>query len=410
MMIPDNFRMAIGSLRSARLRSFLTMLGIIIGVASVVTTVSLGEGIKHQVSGQLNSLGSDLITVRPGKISEQGQGAAIGSLNVFSAGLGSGSLSEADLQTVRQTSTIREAVPFSLISGVPSVEGHSFDKGLILATNGNVPELLNQKVEFGAFIKDDESDRQVAVIGASAADAIFQEVAPIGKTMQIRGQDFIIRGVLEKTTTNPLTPGPDFNNTIFIPYNIGKSLSGGTAPIYQILAKPTNPEHTQGAITDLTNNMKASHGGQEDFSVLDQKDNLKVTNEVVGLLTKLIGGIAAVSLLVGGIGIMNVMLVSVSERTREIGIRKAVGATTRQIRTQFLIEAVVLSVWGATIGLLIAGFVNIALRVSTHFEPVITWQVVAIAAGVSVLVGVIFGAAPAFKAARKDPIEALRSM
>jgi ABC-type antimicrobial peptide transport system permease subunit len=193
MMIPDNFRMAIGSLRSARLRSFLTMLGIIIGVASVVTTVSLGEGIKHQVSGQLNSLGSDLITVRPGKISEQGQGAAIGSLNVFSAGLGSGSLSETDLQTVRQTSTIREAVPFSLISGVPSVAGHSFDKGLILATNGNVPELLNQKVEFGAFIKDGESDRQVAVIGATAADALFQEVAPIGKTMQIRGQDFIVR-------------------------------------------------------------------------------------------------------------------------------------------------------------------------------------------------------------------------
>jgi putative ABC transport system permease protein len=137
---------------------------------------------------------------------------------------------------------------------------------------------------------------------------------------------------------------------------------------------------------------------------------LKVTNEVVALLTKLIGGIAAVSLLVGGIGIMNVMLVSVSERTREIGIRKAVGATTRQIRTQFLIEAVVLSVWGATIGLLIAGFINVALRVATHFEPIITWQVVAIAAGVSIVVGIVFGAAPAFKAARKDPIEALRSM
>lgn len=408
MMLSDNFRMAFASLRSARLRSFLTMLGVIIGVASVVTTVSLGEGVKRQVSGQLDKLGSDLITVRPGKLTDGGS-TAIGSLNLFSAGLGSGSLSEVDLKTIRDTDGVKEAVPLSLISGVPSVHDRKFEQGLIIATNGNLPSVLHQTVEYGVFFNPSEDERKVAVIGSTVAEQLFQERVPIGRTLQIRGEDFIVRGILEATDVSPFTPGSNYNDAIFIPYGAGKAVSDGTAPIYQILAKPSHSDNVQTAITDIDNNLAKTHGGQRDFSVLGREDNLAVTNEVVVLLTSFIGGIAAVSLLVGGIGIMNVMLVSVSERTREIGIRKAIGATSRQIRTQFLIEAVVLSVWGAIIGLLAAGFINFILRVTTDFHPVITWQVIGLAAVISVLVGALFGAAPAFKASRKDPIEALRS-
>lgn len=409
MMIPDNFRMAVASLRSAKLRSFLTMLGVIIGVASVVTTVSLGEGVKRQVSGQLDLLGGDLITIRPGQTPETGSGSGLGSFGILSSGMGIGSLTELDLKTVRDTDGVRDAVPLSLINAVPSARDKKYEHGLVLATNGNLPSVLNQKVEFGVFFNPSEDDRQVAVIGASASAELFRESAPIGKTIQIRGQDFIVRGILEETAASPFNPGPDFNNAIFIPYTAGKNLNDNVAPIYQILAKPKKANEVDIAISGISANLEKVHGGQRDFTILGREDNLAVTNEVVVLLTSLIGGIAAVSLLVGGIGIMNVMLVSVSERTREIGIRKAIGATSRQIRTQFLIEAVVLSLWGAVIGLLVSGVINFMLRVTTEFQPVITWQTIGIAAAVSILVGAVFGAAPAFKASRKDPIEALRS-
>lgn len=408
MMISDNFRMAVASLRSAKFRSFLTMLGVIIGVASVVTTVSLGEGVKRQVSGQLDLLGSDLITIRPGQATDS-SGPGIGSLGILTTGMGSGSLTELDLKTVRDTEGVRDAVPLSLINAVPSAKDKKYEQGLVLATNGNLPSVLNQKVEYGTFFNPNEDDRQVAVIGANASARLFNETAPIGKSIEIRGQVFAVRGILEETAVSPFNPGPDFNNAIFIPYTAGKNLNDNVAPIYQILAKPNRSGEVSNAIASINNSLEKAHGGQRDFTILGRDDNLAVTNEVVVLLTGLIGGIAAVSLLVGGIGIMNVMLVSVSERTREIGIRKAIGATSRQIRTQFLIEAIVLSLWGAFIGLLVSGVVNFLLRVTTDFQPVITWQTIGIAAAVSVLVGAIFGAAPAFKASRKDPIEALRS-
>jgi putative ABC transport system permease protein len=407
MMISDNFRMAWNSLRSSRLRSFLTMLGIIIGVASVVTTVSLGEGVKRQVAGQLNQLGSDLITIRPGRSSSN----ALSSVNVFSDNVVAGSLNEHDIETIRKTEGVKHAVPLSVVTGEVKTAERSYDKGLVIGTSHELSEVINRKVEFGNFFGSGDSSRHVAIIGTKVAEDLFQEAIPMGKTMQIRGQDFQVRGVLENFETSPLTPGTNFNEAIFIPYESGKAISSDAAPpIYEILAKPTDAHKAQATIGAINDALKSAHKGETDFTVLNQQDSLAITNSVVLLITSLISGIAAVSLLVGGIGIMNVMLVSVSERTREIGIRKAIGATSRQIRTQFLIEAVVLSIWGAVIGMALAGLVNLILRITTDLQPVITWQVVAIAGAVSLVVGIVFGVTPAFKAARKDPIEALRGV
>jgi ABC-type antimicrobial peptide transport system permease subunit len=206
-----------------------------------------------------------------------------------------------------------------------------------------------------------------------------------------------------------LSLATDFNDTIFIPYSTVKTLTQDNAQLYQILAKPERPDQLDSTVLSINDSLKAEHKGQQQFTVLRQDQSLAVTNTILDLLTKLIAGIAAVSLLVGGIGIMNVMLVSVAERMHEIGIRKALGASNRQIALQFMSEAIVLSMAGALIGILLSLAINFTLRMTTSLTPILTWQVVAGAALVSLAVGIIFGTAPAVKAARKDPIDALRN-
>jgi ABC-type antimicrobial peptide transport system permease subunit len=406
-MIFANVKIAMASIRGSRWRSILTMLGIIIGIVSVVTTVSLGEGVKKQVSQQINQLGSDLITIRPGKTVTRDENGNITGVN-FIAGIGGSNLSENDLEIVKKTENMRVVSQLSIITGIARIDDREFSGGFIVATNESMPEILNQKVEYGSFFGAGDTHKHVAVIGRRVAEQLFQENVPIGKSLQIRGESFIVRGVFEDFPSNPLSPGSDFNGAIFIPYEIGKTLTGGNAQIYQILAKPDNPDIIKQTIRDLTERLKSAHGGEEDFTILKQDESLSITGNILNLMTSMIAGIAAISLLVGGIGIMNIMLVAVTERTREIGIRKAIGATNRQILGQFLIEAMVLSVWGGIIGIALSAVANFLIRIFTDLQPVITLQVVAVATLVSVSVGIIFGIAPALKAARKDPIDALR--
>lgn len=406
-MLGANIKIALASIRSAKWRSFLTMLGIIIGVVSVVTTVSLGEGVKKQVASQINNLGSDLITIRPGKTVVRDQSGKITGVN-FLSGVGVSTLTEQDVEIVKRVPGVKVAVPLNLITGVAKTESSEFASGLIIGTTSQIPELLNQKVEFGEFFKLKDEGRFVAVIGRTVADELFGEFAPIGKTIMVRGQSFIVRGVLEQVETSPLTPGPNFNSAIFIPYVGAKSLTGNGNQIYQILVKGDDPSRASDLALAITTALKNTHGGEEDFTVLKQEESLAITSNILNYLTSLIAGIAAISLLVGGIGIMNIMLVAVSERTHEIGIRKAVGATNRQILGQFLIEAVVLSVLGGIIGVVFSALANILVRIFTSLQPVMTLPVILLATGVSVVVGIIFGITPALTAARKDPIQALR--
>jgi ABC-type antimicrobial peptide transport system permease subunit len=405
MLVNENVKMALASLRTARWRSFLTMLGIIIGVASVVTIVSLGEGVQRQVSKRINYVGKDLITIRPGVAKPNETQLPIS--NLLGAQPGS-KLSEGDVKVVQGTPSVTSVVPFSVVGGIAEVEGRQLQGGTIIATNDRLPEVLNQKVEFGSFFSKGDVSRHVAVIGKKVAEELFQENVPTGRVLKIRDQEFLVRGVFERIPSDPLSPDVDYNRAIFIPFATASQIDGTSPPIYQVLARAHSESAAGRAISDITVRLKNAHAGQADFTVRRAQENLETTTTILKLITQMIGGIAAISLLVGGIGIMNIMLVSVTERTREIGVRKALGATNRQILSQFLIEAAMLSFVGGLLGVIVSLLANVCLRIFTNLEPVITWPIMAIATGVALLVGIVFGLMPAVRAATKDPIDALR--
>jgi putative ABC transport system permease protein len=404
-MISGNTRLALHTIKGAKWRSFLTMLGVIIGVASVIVTVSLGEGVKRQVSSQINQFGGDLITVRPGKPRPDNQGGIMG-VNIFNAV--NTSFAENDLKVIDRTDGVTQSAPLSLLSAVPRYEDRDFTAGIVVGTSSDLPELINHKVQYGSFFSVGEEGRKVAVLGPTAAQELFQENVPVGKSFQMRGEEFIVRGVFEEFERNPITPQADFNNAVFVPYVTGKSLTDGNAQIFQIFAKARSVDEVNTVRENIRTSLTASRDNQEDFSILTQGQAVQETSATLSLITAMIAGVAAISLLVGGIGIMNIMLVSVTERTHEIGIRKAIGATNQQIMRQFLTEAVVLSLVGSVIGVVLSLIANFLIRLFTSLEPTVNLWVAGIAVGVALLVGIIFGVAPAINAARKDPIQALR--
>ena len=404
-----NLKTAINSVRASKWRSLLTMLGIIIGIVSVVTVVSIGEGVKRQVVSQINQQGKGLITVRPGQLVTRDDKGKIIGVNLFSGFSTAGALNDNDVKVSRQTKGVKRAVPLSIVAGTVNNGGKAFNNITVIGTTSDLPTVLKQEVEFGGFFSEKDDNQNGAIIGTDVAAEVFGNEVPLGESFTFHDQEFIVRGVFKEFQNATLSLDTDFNSAIFIPYPVARELTQNNAPIYEILVQPGNPEAADTVAASLKKNLKTAHGNQEDFTVLGQNESLGVTSNIVNLMTRLIAGIAAISLLVGGIGIMNVMLVSVTERMNEIGIRKAIGATSRQIMSQFLIEATVLSVLGGIIGVAASIIVNFLLRITTNIEPVISWQVVAVAAGVSLVVGIVFGTAPALKAARKDPIEALRN-
>lgn len=408
-MLNDNLRMALTSIRSSRLRSFLTSLGVIIGVFSVVTSISLADGLKNQVISETNKLGNDVLTIRPGRPVHTGENGLVSEINVLGPSSTGAVLAGKDLATIRDADGVKETVPLNLVSGVPLFNGKTMNDAVIIGTTPQLPDILSQNVEFGNFFGSYDGNKNVAVIGASVAEDLFGENVPIGQTFSIRGKSFAVLGVFERYKTASISQGIDFNNAIFIPYDTAKNINNGVALSYEILARVDNVNNIDQAESSIKSGLKQSHGGQEDFTIFQSGDTQAVTGSVLSLITTMVLGIAIISMIVGGIGIMDIMLVSVSERTREIGIRKAVGATNHQIRKQFLLEAAVLSAWGAFIGILLSGVFNVIIRVTTNLQPVISWQAVLLALFISVIFGVIFGTVPAVQASRKDPIDALRS-
>jgi putative ABC transport system permease protein len=394
------------SVGGAKLRNFWTMLGVIIGVASVITVVAIGQGVKQQISGQIHHIGKDIISVRPALLQAGGTQANSNLLSGLSV---SGSLTPRDVSIVGHTKGVTATAPLAIVSGdVRGVHG-GYKDGFVIGTSGDLSGLLNQSMAYGTFLSDADMGSNTAVIGRHAADALFDEDVPLGQSLTIHGEQFIVRGIFNDFTATPLSQQANFNNAIFIPYDVAESLTNNSAPTYEILSKAQSSGQTKVVAAAIEHNLKRAHGGQDDLLVKEGSQSLAASDSILDLLTRMIAGVAAISLVVGGIGIMNVMLVSVAERMHEIGIRKAVGATNRQILSQFIIEASVLSVSGGIIGIVLAYAIDLLLRITTSLQPVITWQIVVLASGVSLLVGLVFGSVPALKAARKHPIEALRS-
>lgn len=400
-----NLKMAVETLRHNKARSFLTMLGIVIGVMAVVLVVSIGQGVKQQIAKQIDQFGPDIITVRPGA---QAQGFDTASLLSGNGLPGSSSvlLNAADVDTVSHTPGVTYAVPLAIASG--SAKGdHELKSPLVIATTDKLPDALKQPMASGVFF-DPEAGRRTAVLGAAVAGKLFDDDAPLGQAMTYRGQEFIVTGVLKPFSSAPLSLSANFNNAIFVPYAAAQTLNGGNLAVYQILVKAGSVSAASSLAQTIDDRLVADHGGSDQISVLTADKSSQSSNEIIHLLTLLTIGVAIIAFVVGGIGIMDVMLVSVTERMHEIGLRKAIGATKRQIMKQFMAEAFVLSAVGGVIAVALSAAVVGLMRVYTSLQPVIVWQVMVIAPLLAIAVGILFGTAPAIKAARKDPIEALR--
>lgn len=407
-LINDNTRMALASIKSNKTRSFLTMIGIIIGVSSVIMTISMGEGIRRQVMDTNQATNDHLISVRSGSITTRDSNGNIADVN-YLASLGNNTLTEQDYESLKNLPTTGSIAPLSTISGIPSnFEGQEYKDATIIATTSRLPDLIDQKVLYGGFFNDDNSGKNSVVIGKRVAEELFNENVPLGKLITIRGQDFVVGGVFDEFKSNPLSSVADLNKAIFMSYPTAKTITNSNPAIYQILITPKEGVSLDQLRLAITEQLLKNHGGQEDFTVLKASETELVARKTVSAATTFVSAIAAISLVVGGIGIMNIMFVSVTERTREIGVRKSLGATNRQIYSQFLVEASVVSTVGGLIGVLVAVLGNLAVRLSSELQPVITWQIILLSVGVSIAVGIVFGTAPAIKAARKDPIESLR--
>jgi ABC-type antimicrobial peptide transport system permease subunit len=398
----------IDSVRGSKLRNFWTVLGVIIGVASVILVVGIGDGIKQQISDQFRQAGNDVITVRPGQLQFNGSSNA-DVLSLLSGVSMTGALTSQDVSTIARTPEVATAVPLSAQTAKVQGDGGTYTNGLVIGTSEALPSLLNASLSSGAFIGDYSGTGNAVVLGANVAAALFNEDVPLGLSMTIGGQSFVVAGIFNQFPDIPLSQDAEFNNAVFIDYGMAQNLSNNAASTYEILARSSNLSQTTNVARAISQRLNAAHGGQNEFSVVVQNQDINNSNPTLNLLTKLIASVAAISLLVGGIGIMNVMLVSVAERMHEIGIRKAIGATDRQILSQFMVEATMLSLAGGVIGIIISFVVDLALRLLTDVAPSISWQIVLLSLGVSLCIGITFGSIPAFKAARKDPIDALRS-
>lgn len=402
-MYREYLKMALTSLRANKFRSGLTMFGVIIGIASVVTMISLGEGTRREIRSQITELGNNVIVVQPGKTEESEQ-FSLEQLR-GTPRTTNGSLSDQDWRATEKIPNITSSTPIGEVAALASYNGRDYNASVV-ATTHTFAEILDSKVEFGKFFDITDNNKNYAIIGRDVAEELFQENVPIGRTVKLRDTEFIVQGIFEQQSSNILTPF-DINHAAVIPYESAKKITG-TVTITQLLLRTTTPEDLTTTRDAVATTLKTLHAGQEDFTILSEDQVADVTSQVFSQLSLFITGIAFISLLVGGIGIMNIMFATVSERTREIGIRKALGATNQQLLGQFITEAAVVSAVGGIIGVAISFIINGLLRATTSLKPVISVEVVGVVVAISVGIGVVSGILPAARAARKDPIESLR--
>ena len=395
MKLLTGFNNAIESVRTNKVRTALTMLGVLIGVASIILLVSIGSGVQEQVSNEIKGLGADLVFVYPGNNKVKGARSAMGqTTNKIT-------YNEVLSLEARDNMGLKVA-PIMFTSLIVKNENKSHQSYVYGATPG-YSEIANYKTSEGKIFTESQvvAQRRVCVIGKTVVDNLFKGRNAIGKNLSIEGGKFLVIGIFE---SKGKSMGEDNDDLVVVPITVAQTLFGRNTVDRIIIRAPS--EDRVDETKRFVNRILRRHLNEEDFTIADQKDMLDMLNKIMGILTTALGGIAGISLIVGGIGIMNIMLVTVTERTREIGIRKAIGARESDILVQFIIESVVLSATGGIAGIII-GYAG-AFLLSKFIPTSITLWSVLLAFGFSVFIGVFFGVYPASKAAKMDPIAALR--
>lgn len=401
-MLEKIFSTAIKAIIVNKTRTFLTMLGVIIGVGSVVLLTSIGTGLQSYISDQFASLGVNTIYVVPGN--PFGEDGSFGGQESVIEGTRPVLKKEYLKDILRDN---RELISDGVLMGVQIAQakyGDTTKKASLLGTTYNYESIYSMPAEKGSWFDDvdNKKSERVVVLGSKIAEELFDQVDPVNKKIKISSQSYIVKGVLEEKGSS--FGGPSFDNYIYMPINTMEDTLD-VQYIDNFTLNVTDKDQMDEAINAVEKTMLKELDDDE-FSVVDQAKLLETINSILGMLTVGLGGIAAISLVVGGIGIMNIMLVSVTERTREIGLRKALGATPNIILAQFLVEAALISVFGGMIGLLIAYLGSLAIQ--PYFPAKVTMEAVILAFSVSTAVGLVFGVAPAKRAADLSPIEALR--
>ncbi len=410
MLLSENFRIAIRAILANKMRSALTMLGIAIGVAAVVALLGIGNGATASITSEVSAMGTNVITIRPGTSTGFGPNASGGGTQAY--------LYLGDYERLVKS--------LDGLAGITPEYQSSFDvvfgsDGYTIPVSGVTEDYLTVNaytIAEGRALKDtdDRFQSRVAVLGAQAAEDLFGKVNPIGKTIKIDGINFSVVGVLKEKGSSGIQ-NPD--NIILIPIETGyaklfgaSAMKDGNKIVNTILLSTFDAEEVDGVIARAEYLLRREHGlkpeEESDFNVQSQSDSLETLSSVTQTLTIFLGAIAAISLLVGGIGIMNIMLVSVTERTKEIGLRKAVGADRNQILTQFLIETLVVSLLGGAVGVLLGVGIALLVNFTGVMAAQITTDSIVMAFGFSLAIGVFFGIYPAYRAANLHPIEALR--
>lgn len=406
LLLLNHISVARESLRRNRLRTALTTLGITLGVTCITTILALSYGATKLIHDQVTALGGNIAVIRPG-----GE-KPVRDLRDVIIPLGGdsftvSSLTERDYKTVSELDGVAEAAPLMSVAGsVASTQGKATNAPIV-ATTPDLESISELKIQDGQFI-DQVTNQNTAVIGHQLSVDLFGTDQSIGQTFKVRGQQFTVIGVLKSVNDSINYNNLNINNAVIISLDSGKSFNQGIAQIRQINVKAKDPTHLSALTSQIEKIISDNHSGEHDFNILTGDHISKPTS----FLFNIIGGVAAivsiVSLIIGGIGIMNIMLANVAERTREIGIRKAVGASNYHITFQFLIEALVMSVSGGILGFFLGYAIALLLGTFLPFNPGFTWYVPVASIGTSVVVGVLFGIYPALRAARKNPIEALR--
>ena len=406
MNLSSAWKIAYRSLRANRMRSLLTMLGMVIGVAAVIAMVAIGAGANERIAAQISSIGSNLLLVLPGSTTAGGLRSGFGSAPT---------LTMADARAIgRELPAVRLAAP-SVRSTSPVVYGNQNWSTLIQGVTPEYFEIREYRLAEGRFFTSDEVDAssKVAVVGRTVVQNLFGDPSPVGAILRIKRVPFTVVGVLEEKGQS--LQGQDQDDIIIAPITtVQNRLVGSAHPgsVGVIIVQAVDRESIDAAEGEVVSLLRQRHrigsGQEEDFSVRNLSEMLEVAEASTRVMSLLLGAIASVSLLVGGIGIMNIMLVSVTERTREIGIRLAVGAKERDILVQFLIEAVFLSVAGGAIGILLGIGGSLLISRFAGWSTLISPGAVLVAFSFSAAVGIFFGFYPARKASRLDPIEALR--